>query len=121
MPRYDYECPDCEHVFEVKQSYDDAPVADCPKCRTAAQRVFSPVPIIFKGSGFYITDQRETAKAGTAKSSQEGTEAKPEPGKSEPVKGESAKSEPGKSEPGKSEPAKTGSPKQGSTADASVS
>ncbi len=123
MPRYD--CPDCGHIFEVKQSYDDAPLADCPKCQTAAQRVFSPVPIIFKGSGFYVTDQRDAAKASTARSPQERADGKSEAGSDESGKAESAKSEPaegkaGKSEPAGSETAKTESTKPGSRADASV-
>jgi putative FmdB family regulatory protein len=56
VPRYDYECPNCHNVFEVKQSYSSEPVATCPECANGARRVFRAVPIVFKGSGFYVND-----------------------------------------------------------------
>ena len=56
MPRYDYKCPECEHEFEVKQSFSEDPVASCPSCGTASQRVFHAVPVVFKGSGFYVNE-----------------------------------------------------------------
>lgn len=58
MPIYEYQCPDCNHSFEEKQGFHDETMAECPKCRAKAKRIFKPVPIIFKGSGFYITDHR---------------------------------------------------------------
>ncbi len=59
MPIYQYECSICHCKFEKKQRFDDDPVVNCPKCRGQVHRVFNPVPIIFKGSGFYITDNRK--------------------------------------------------------------
>ena len=56
MPRYDYLCPDCEHEFEIKQSFTSEPVATCPNCQGSARRVIHSVPIVFKGSGFYVND-----------------------------------------------------------------
>ena len=56
MPRYDYECQNCHHLFEVKQSFSSEPVATCPNCGKDARRVFHAVPIVFKGSGFYVND-----------------------------------------------------------------
>jgi putative FmdB family regulatory protein len=58
MPTYQYQCDDCGHRFELRQSFNDKPVAVCSLCHGAARRLFSPVPILFKGSGFYITDSR---------------------------------------------------------------
>jgi putative FmdB family regulatory protein len=58
MPIYQYHCLNCSRQFELKQSFDDKPIADCPDCRGIARRVFCPVPIIFNGPGFYITDSR---------------------------------------------------------------
>ncbi len=58
MPIYEYECGSCHHRFEVKQGFKDKPQAKCPQCKATARRVFHPTPIIFKGSGFYITDHR---------------------------------------------------------------
>ena len=59
MPIYEYECSDCRNNFERKQGFDEEPVAMCPKCQGKARRVINSVPIIFKGSGFYITDSRK--------------------------------------------------------------
>ena len=59
MPTYQYRCLNCNLQFEVKQSFNDKPVADCPSCRGIARRLFCAVPIIFNGPGFYVTDSRE--------------------------------------------------------------
>jgi len=59
MPIYQYRCLDCKLQFELKQSFQDKPIADCPNCHGIARRIFSPVPIIFNGPGFYVTDSRE--------------------------------------------------------------
>ena len=56
MPIYKYLCPKCNLQFELKQSFTDESIVACPRCQNGAQRLFSPVPIIFKGSGFYVTD-----------------------------------------------------------------
>jgi putative FmdB family regulatory protein len=58
MPTYQYRCLTCSRQFEVKQSFNDKPVADCPTCHGIARRLFCPVPIIFNGPGFYVTDSR---------------------------------------------------------------
>ena len=58
MPTYQYRCLNCNLQFELKQSFNDKPIADCPSCHGIARRLFSPVPIIFNGPGFYITDSR---------------------------------------------------------------
>ena len=106
MPRYDYECNSCADIFEVKQGFDDAPVAECPKCKSSARRIFTPVPIIFKGSGFYVTDNKKSSASNTSKSGQER---------------ESGKSESDNAEPAKAETPKAESDKKESKADASVS
>ncbi len=59
MPIYQYECSLCRCQFERKQHFDDDTVLDCPKCHGKAHRIFNPVPIIFKGNGFYVTDSRK--------------------------------------------------------------
>ena len=56
MPLYDYECVDCGHVYELRQSFSAEPVDTCPQCAGNSKRKFHPVPIIYKGSGFYTTD-----------------------------------------------------------------
>jgi putative FmdB family regulatory protein len=58
MPIYQYRCLNCNRQFELKQSFNDKPIADCPSCHGIARRIFCPVPIIFNGPGFYVTDSR---------------------------------------------------------------
>ena len=58
MPTYEYECRRCSARFEIKRSFSENSSVPCPKCQGEARLVFSPVPVIFKGSGFYITDNR---------------------------------------------------------------
>ena len=58
MPTYDFRCSSCETTFEVQRPMgSSAPVA-CPDCGTTAKRVFSPVGVAFKGSGFHNTDYK---------------------------------------------------------------
>ncbi len=59
MPIYEYECGLCHFHFERKQSFDEESLTICPNCQGQAQRVLHSVPLIFKGSGFYITDNRK--------------------------------------------------------------
>ncbi|MBA7659945.1 hypothetical protein ES703_67941 [subsurface metagenome] len=66
MPIYEYECSLCDFRFERKQRFDEEPVAMCPKCQGKARRVINSVPIIFKGSGFYVTDSRSGSVPGEA-------------------------------------------------------
>ena len=73
MPRYDYECDTCHHVFELKQSFSSEPVATCPECQSGARRLFHSVPIVFKGSGWYVNDygKRSTAMTSDSDSKEE--------------------------------------------------
>ncbi|MFO7712680.1 MAG: FmdB family zinc ribbon protein [Dehalococcoidia bacterium] len=73
MPTYQYRCLDCELLFELRQSFNDQPIADCPQCKGVSRRIFCPVPILFKGPGFYVTDSRGD---GDRKSGAEATAAK---------------------------------------------
>ncbi len=58
MPIYQYRCGSCGVSFEQTQSFSDEPLQDCPECDGEVHRVIQPVGIIFKGSGFYVTDNR---------------------------------------------------------------
>ena len=58
MPTYEYECGSCRYRFDLRQGFDDEPEAECPQCNERARRIFHPAPIIYKGSGFYVTDSR---------------------------------------------------------------
>jgi len=59
MPIYEYRCESCGYQFERMQSFSAEPLRECPRCQGTVHRVISPVGIIFKGSGFYITDNRQ--------------------------------------------------------------
>ncbi len=63
MPTYEYACKSCGEHLEVVQSFRDEPLTECPVCCGQLRKVFSPVGISFKGSGFYRNDSRSTAKA----------------------------------------------------------
>lgn len=63
MPLYDYKCTACDNRFELRQGFDAAPRQPCPVCGQEAKRVLHPPPIVFKGSGFYITDSRKGNQA----------------------------------------------------------
>jgi len=65
MPVYEYECEKCLLRFEVKRRFGEDGSSPCPQCGNDARRLFTPVPIVFKGSGFYVTDNRKTFDHGT--------------------------------------------------------
>ncbi len=61
MPTYEYECRSCHHRFEKLQSIRSKPAATCPRCKRKARRLISSgTSLLFKGSGFYITDYRSS-------------------------------------------------------------
>lgn len=62
MPTYEYKCKKCSHHFEVRQKISEQPLTQCPACGGSLEKVFYPAGIIFKGSGFYITDSRAKEK-----------------------------------------------------------
>ena len=82
MPIYEYECVICDFHFERKQRFDEEPAAICPRCEGKAHRVIHSVPIIYKGSGFYTTDNRKNSGVGEKNS-----------GVGEPAEGTSDKEE----------------------------
>ena len=97
MPTYQYKCEECGIVFERFQHFSDAPIETCPECSGPVHRVIQPVGIIFKGKGFYVTDNKSDTsslmpkpessdkqdepegKAAKSKSETTEKEAKPEP------------------------------------------
>src|SRR5688572_30957294 len=85
MPVYTYRCDSCGVQFERHQSFQDAPLKTCPECRKKALRkVITPTKIIFKGSGFYATDNKSPSGESSSKAGkkEEKSEGKSE-GKSE--------------------------------------
>lgn len=77
MPTYQYTCTECGEPLEAVQKFSDAPLTVCPACGGRLRKVFSPVGIVFKGSGFYRTDSRNgsssTAPAASSSTSDSGS------------------------------------------------
>jgi putative FmdB family regulatory protein len=74
MPLYDYQCSQCRNVAEVRHGFNDTYSEPCAACGGEMKRIISPAPIIFKGSGFYITDSRKPSSSeggGSSSSSKE--------------------------------------------------
>jgi putative FmdB family regulatory protein len=71
MPIYEYRC-DQGHTFEVMQRMTDDPLTSCSTCEAPVQRVFHPVAVHFKGSGFYTTDYGKKKSGATTSSTSEG-------------------------------------------------
>ena len=65
MPTYEYACAECGERLEAVQKFSDDPLTECPACQGRLRKVFSPVGIVFKGSGFYRTDSRSSAVNGS--------------------------------------------------------
>lgn len=63
MPVYDYRCNSCGHTFEVFHGVDERPEVRCERCGQPARKLFRPVPIIFKGSGWHVTDYGKGASS----------------------------------------------------------
>ncbi len=68
MPTYQYKCETCGIVFERKQHFTDEPLKRCPECEGRVRRVIHPVEIVFKGPGFYVTDNRKASSSTLAPS-----------------------------------------------------
>jgi putative FmdB family regulatory protein len=66
VPIYEYECETCHHRFELMQKFSDKPIKKCTQCGSPVHKVLSPPALIFKGTGWYVTDyarpERERAK-----------------------------------------------------------
>jgi putative FmdB family regulatory protein len=89
MPLYDYKCAQCGKVSEVRHGFNDSYAEPCPACGGTLARVFNPATIVFKGSGFYVTDSRK----GRTSDSPAPADASPA-GKPAAAKTETPKSEP---------------------------
>ncbi len=70
MPIYEYQCTSCAHRFEVKQSIKDDPIKECVRCGKEVTKLISPPAIMFKGSGWYITDYSDKMKPGGSDTSE---------------------------------------------------
>ena len=63
MPTYSYACTECDNRFDAVQAFTDDALTSCPQCSGRLRKLFNSVGVVFKGSGFYRTDSRETGKS----------------------------------------------------------
>ena len=91
MPTYEYRCKN-GHQFEVIQSMADDPIAVCEVCGAPVERVFHPVAVHFKGSGFYTTDYGKNRSAASGSDSDSKKDSKESKDSKEPAKSESSTS-----------------------------
>lgn len=66
MPTYEYVCDQCGNRFDVRQNFSDDPITTCPTCTGSVRRVLHASGVIFKGSGWYITDSRGSTSSSTS-------------------------------------------------------
>ncbi|MCX2716055.1 FmdB family zinc ribbon protein [Mycolicibacterium sp. J2] len=78
MPTYSYACTACDNRFDVVQAFSDDALTTCPQCSGRLRKLFGKVGVVFKGSGFYRTDSRDSSKS----SSTTGSSAKSDSGSS---------------------------------------
>jgi putative FmdB family regulatory protein len=78
MPTYHYRCSSCGHSFDAFQKFSEDPLTDCPQCEGSIRRVIQPVGVVFKGSGWYITDSRSSSKSAESKPAEPNGADKPE-------------------------------------------
>lgn len=73
MPTYSYACTACDHRFDAVQAFTDDALTNCPQCSGKLRKLFNSVGVVFKGSGFYRTDSRETKKGSSGSGSGSGS------------------------------------------------
>lgn len=113
MPTYEYRCEKCGEQFEVFQSFSDRALRRHPDCGGPLEKVLHPRGIVFKGSGFYVTDSRAKSSSSTDSGDSNGSSDKSSPGSGE-KSGSSEKTGPTKkSEAGKADKARSGDKSSG--------
>lgn len=65
MPNYEYRCADCNNRYEKREGFDAPATQACPNCGGRARRILFAPPVVFKGSGFYVTDSRKNGDSAT--------------------------------------------------------
>ena len=108
MPTYEYECKTCSHKFEIFQSISEDPIKICPECGKEVRKIIGGgLGIIFKGSGFYVTDNRKGSASEAPKKSEGDSSEKKDTAKTSDSSGGSSSGDSSSGDSGKSkEPAK---------------
>ncbi len=108
MPLYEYHCSKCGTIRDIRHGFDETTDETCLECGGALTRAFKPAGIVFKGSGFYVTDSRKGKDGGASSGSSGDSSGKSEPAKNETkteAKADAPKADAPKSTPPKSDAA----------------
>ena len=119
MPTYQYSCTECGERIEAVQKFTDEPLQICSACGGRLRKVFSPVGIVFKGSGFYRNDSRSGSKDKALNGSGSSSDAKKDGGSADSGSSDSKKTE--KADAGSSSSSSSSSSKGSSSAGSSSS
>ena len=92
MPTYSYACTECDNRFDAVQAFTDDTLTTCPECSGRLRKLFNAVGVVFKGSGFYRTDSRESGTSKNGGSSASSTSTAPEKSSAEKSSGSSGDS-----------------------------
>jgi putative FmdB family regulatory protein len=118
VPTYSYACTECDNRFDVVQAFTDDALTTCEKCAGRLRKLFHSVGVVFKGSGFYRTDSRESAKSSTNGSAKSDSSSSTDTSSSSDKSSSSEKSEKSTSSSDKSSSDKSASTKSTSVASA---
>lgn len=95
MPTYEYECTNCHRRYEVVQRFTDPPLETCEACGGKLKRIYHPVGVVLKGSGFYSTDNRSRkALSPTSKDKEGGSSSEKSESKSDSKPAEKSEAKP---------------------------
>lgn len=111
MPIYEYACTACGRRTEAKQSFTDPPLEECPHCGGKLRKHYSPVGIVFKGSGFYSTDGKKSSSKTSESSGDKGDKSDDKSSGTKPSTKAGAKTDPGAAKSEASSPAKSATAK----------
>jgi putative FmdB family regulatory protein len=105
VPTYSYACTECGNRFDVVQAFTDDTLTTCEQCSGRLRKLFNSVGVVFKGSGFYRTDSRDSAKSSTNGSAKSGSSSGTDGSSSSDKSGSSEKSSSSSSSSDKSDSA----------------
>ncbi|MDA0250374.1 MAG: FmdB family transcriptional regulator [Actinomycetota bacterium] len=106
MPTYSYACTECDNRFDAVQAFTDDALSTCPQCSGRLRKLFNSVGVVFKGSGFYRTDSRDSGKSSASVSAEKSSSSESSGSSGSSDAGSSAS---GASKAGSSTPATTAS------------
>ncbi|MGI9125582.1 MAG: FmdB family zinc ribbon protein [Mycobacterium sp.] len=105
MPTYSYACTECDNRFDAAQAFTDDALTTCPKCSGRLRKLFNSVGVVFKGSGFYRTDSRDSSKSSAAVSAEKSSSSESSGSSSSSSGGDSGSAKPSGSTSSTSTPA----------------